>query len=515
METTKLCCSSQHFYELQTLVREFSPFCKVEEASAENLSGSFAIVIPEDEKSALALDPGGRQLLTARIEDITGGDFDNYIGERSKNEAKVCLYTLLSELGKAGIETEDPDAAEALSRKEALSGLPWGILTGVRPSKVVYAYLEQGLREDEISPILQRFYCLRRDKAILACSVASLERQLMADQKGEDVSVYVGIPFCPTRCAYCSFISSDSRAFKKYADAYLACLFKEIEAGKALLKDRHLRSFYMGGGTPTTLSADQLDGLLTRCEDAFRFESLKEITVEAGRPDTITMEKLLVLKKHGVGRISINPQTMNQETLDRVGRRHTVEEIRQAFHMAREAGFKQINMDLILGLPGEGIPEVRNTLEEIEQLRPDNLTVHTLAIKRSSWLNESKEGSRLLNEDPQGLFLRMDESIRLAGECAARLGMRPYYMYRQKNMAGNFENVGYALPGTEGLYNIEIMEERQSIVSFGAGGVSKIYSPRTNRIERIANVKGPEEYIRRIDEMIRRKQEGVNPSELS
>lgn len=494
--TIHLSCPAQHFYELQTLVREFFPYCTVTEASADAL---YTIVIPDDEKSAQALDPAGQELLSVHIEEITGGGFENYIGERSKNEAKVCLYTLLSGLSKAGMNKP----------------VPWGILTGVRPSKVVYAYLEQGMEKQEIVSVLERFYCLRHDKALLACQVADLERRLMADQRGEDVSVYVGIPFCPTRCAYCSFISSDSRAFKKYADDYLICLFKEIEAGRELLKNRHLRSFYMGGGTPTTLSADQLDALLERCKDAFRFESLKEITVEAGRPDTITMEKLLVLKKHGVGRISINPQTMNQETLDRVGRRHTVEEIRQAFSMAREAGFRQINMDLILGLPGEGVEEVRKTLEEIEKLRPDNLTVHTLAIKRSSRLNESKEGRGLLMEDPEGLFARMDEMIRLSGECAERMGMRPYYMYRQKNMAGNFENVGYAVPGTEGLYNIEIMEERQSIVSFGAGAVSKIYSPKINRIERIPNVKGPEEYIRRIDEMIRRKQEGVSLCELS
>ena len=482
MDQFVLICPEKHFYELSTLIREFFPLCEVLPKRAEGRGG---IVLTEDETAGELYDETGKVLYSRRVDET----FDNYQGEASKNRAKLVIYRLMADY----LEQE---------------GLPWGILTGVRPTKIAYAYLEQGLSVPDIIRILTDHYHLRLDKAVLCAKVAFAERRLMEDQRGEDVSIYVGIPFCPTRCSYCSFISSDSRAFQKYSEAYLTALIKEIREAGPVLSGRRIRSFYMGGGTPTTLEPDQMKRLLSECEAAFHISGLKEVTVEAGRPDTITLEKLQVLKEAGVGRISINPQTMVQETLDRIGRKHTVQQVEEAFALARSLDHFIINMDLILGLEGEGMEEVETTMKAVSRLKPDNLTVHTLAVKRSSRMNEEGDGAKYLKENPLALAELMDRMIRLSADTARSLELFPYYMYRQKNMAGNFENVGYARAGTEGIYNIEIMEERQSIAAFGAGGVSKVYTPAENRIERVPNVKGIEQYISRIDEMIQRKKEG-------
>jgi oxygen-independent coproporphyrinogen-3 oxidase len=267
------------------------------------------------------------------------------------------------------------------------------------------------------------------------------------------------------------------------------------------LRGRRLDTVYIGGGTPTTLEPYQLDRLLTELEDCFPVGDCLELTVEAGRPDSITREKLEVLRSHNVGRISINPQTMNQDTLDLIGRKHTVGQVREAFFLARECGFDNINMDIILGLPGEDEAKVHNTLREIGELHPDSLTVHSLAIKRAAALNLWKDEHRAY------AFHNTDEIIRASAECAKGMGMEPYYMYRQKNMAGNFENVGYAVPSKECVYNILIMEERQSIIALGAGASTKLCFPDGDsvRIERIENVKSVRDYILRIDEMLGRK----------
>ncbi|MBQ1367991.1 MAG: coproporphyrinogen dehydrogenase HemZ [Firmicutes bacterium] len=494
MKQFSLCVDERHFYELSTLVREFFPLCTVLSEKQDGCPGISLSGTNPDIVSGLLFDENGRKILSLSVTD----PFDDFQGERWKNLAKICIFRLLTE-AQAPWGSKKP--------------LPWGILTGVRPSKIAYAYLEEGKQPYEIVSILKDHYLLREDKAALSAKVAFSERRLMASQNGNDISIYVGIPFCPTRCSYCSFISSDARSFRKYSEDYLKMLIREIRAGGEMLKnlpgEGKIRSLYMGGGTPTTLSEEQLRILLEECENAFYLSDLLEVTVEAGRPDTITREKLMALKEAGVGRISINPQTMVQATLDRIGRHHTTEQVEEAFHLAREIGGFIINMDLILGLPGEGLEDVIHTLNKVKELKPDNLTVHTLAVKRSSRMNEVGDGERLLMEDPEKMADQIDEMITLSAKTAAELGLYPYYMYRQKNMAGNFENVGYSLPGKEGLYNIEIMEERQSIIAFGAGGVSKIYTPDINRIERVPNVKGVEEYIRRIDEMIQRKKEGL------
>lgn len=467
-----LAAPEKHQYELAALIRQVIPFARIYPEPKQGMRG---IILSENETAARLVDECGRTVRQARL-----ADPPVYPGDAAKNHAKLVI---LEVLGKP---------------------LPWGILTGVRPSKVAYACLEEGCGEMETRQILERDYRLRADKARLCAQVAASERRLLADHRGTDVSVYVGIPFCPTRCSYCSFISNDKRAYDKWASSYVEALIREMDSCASLLEGRRLQSFYMGGGTPTTLTAMQLRQVLEAADRLCHFASLKEVTVEAGRPDTITPEKLAVLKEMGVTRISINPQTMIQRTLDTIGRRHSVEAVEEAFAMARSAGFDTINMDFIVGLPGETAEDVRYSMERASRLKPENLTVHTLAIKRSSRLNEEGAGADLLEKARE-----TDAMIGITAQAAAELGMQPYYMYRQKNMTGNFENVGYSLPGKEGLYNIEIMEERQTILAFGAGGISKVYFPEENRLERVPNVKGAEEYIRRVDEMIMRKLKGV------
>ena len=289
---------------------------------------------------------------------------------------------------------------------------------------------------------------------------------------------------------------------KKEVDNYLSALFKEIQYVSEMIKGYHLTTVYMGGGTPTSLNARQMDALLCCLEEHFDLKGIREFTIEAGRPDSLDMDKLRVMKSHGIERVSINPQTLNQKTLDIIGRRHTVEDVERAFDMARQAGFSNINMDLILGLPGETSADVMRTLEGVRAMGPESLTVHSLAVKRASRLNQN------LAQYPPASQEAVNRMIGMALETAEMMGMEPYYMYRQKNIAGNLENVGYSKPGKECLYNILIMEEKQSIIALGAGGSTKLVYPEEKRIERIENVKSVKDYMERIDEMIRRKKDG-------
>lgn len=384
--------------------------------------------------------------------------------------------------------------------------LPWGYLTGVRPSKIAYNMLENGDSEADILKEFTEKHFVSEKKSELALKVAKTEKTLLDKMDYKNgYSLYIGIPFCPTTCLYCSFTSYSLAAYKSKVDIYLDALIKEMAYVSEAMKNRRLDTIYFGGGTPTTLSPEQLDRLLTALERYFDTKNAIELTVEAGRPDSITLEKLQVLKKHKVDRISINPQTMNQETLDLIGRRHSVEQIEEAFEMARSAGFDNINMDIILGLPGEDKAMVENTLARISKLAPESLTVHSLAIKRAAALNIWREKYSNLQID------NSEEIVDMAADYAKGLGHEPYYMYRQKNMAGNFENVGYSVPGKECIYNILIMEEKQTIIALGAGASTKIVfhneadTASAVRIERIENVKDVTNYIERIDEMIERK----------
>lgn len=379
--------------------------------------------------------------------------------------------------------------------------LPWGTLTGIRPTKIALTRLYEGWTEDEIRKYMADTYLTSREKIDLSVEIAEREKNLLSRVDYENgYSLYVGIPFCPTTCLYCSFTSFPIGAWRGKMHLYLEALFKELEYAAHQMKGKTLDTIYFGGGTPTALEAEELDAILTKIEETFDLSAVKEFTVEAGRPDSITEEKLRTLRAHGITRISINPQTMKQATLDLIGRRHTVEKVKEQFRLARELGFDNINMDLIIGLPEEDINDVRDTMEQIRELAPDSVTVHSLAIKRAARLN-------IFRERYAGLKIEnTQEMIDLTAACARSMGLVPYYLYRQKNMAGNFENVGYAAPDKECIYNILIMEERQTIVACGAGTTTKVVFPKENRLERVENVKDVEQYISRIDEMIERKQ---------
>ena len=379
--------------------------------------------------------------------------------------------------------------------------LPWGNLTGIRPTKIAYGMLDEGRSDAEILEFMEQSHYVSEEKALLGIDIAKRERDLLKEIHYEGgYSLYIGIPFCPTTCLYCSFTSYPIAAFRRQVDAYVDAVIKEMDYVAENFQDKVLDTVYIGGGTPTTLEPEQLDRLITALKSKFDFSTVKEFTVEAGRADSITREKLEVLYRHRVSRISVNPQTMKQSTLDLIGRRHTVEMVKEKYRLARKLGFDNINMDLIIGLPEEDINDVRATMEEIKELAPDSVTVHSLAIKRAARLNIFKERyADLKIENTQ-------EMIDLTAEYARSMGLVPYYLYRQKNMAGNFENVGYAAPDKACIYNILIMEEKQTIVACGAGTTTKVVFPAENRLERVENVKDVDQYIARIDEMIGRKE---------
>ena len=377
--------------------------------------------------------------------------------------------------------------------------LPWGELIGIRPTKLAMGKLAEGASLEEAAVYMETEHKVSREKALLAAQIAQREREILAPLSGrKGYSIYVGIPFCPTTCLYCSFTSFPIGAWRERTEDYLEALEKEIRASAELMDGLKPDTLYIGGGTPTTLEPGQLERLIGMLRRFFPLEGLLEFTVEAGRPDSITRERLRTLKECGVKRISVNPQTMLDSTLARIGRRHTVEDVRRAFHMAREEGFDNINMDIILGLPGETEEDVAYTLSEIRKLGPDSLTAHSLAVKRASRLQ------KYIEENGFSSIRNTDACVRMAAQSAAEMGMKPYYLYRQKNMSGNFENVGYAREGKEGLYNILIMEEIQTILALGAGSITKgVFD--SGRIERSDNCKDVATYIRNIDEMISRK----------
>ncbi|MBR5355705.1 MAG: coproporphyrinogen dehydrogenase HemZ [Lachnospiraceae bacterium] len=386
---------------------------------------------------------------------------------------------------------------DALSKKEGRT-LVWGDLTGIRPTKIPRKLLEEGKSDSEIIKYMQDTYFVSDEKANLSIDIAKREIEILKPLREKGYSIYIGIPFCPTTCLYCSFTSNPIAKWRDRVSDYLSALEKEIKFVSEKRKGKTIDTIYIGGGTPTTLNAEELDRLLTMIDDNLDVSKLLEYTVEAGRADSITLDKLKVLKAHNVTRISVNPQTMNQKTLDIIGRRHTVEDVIRAFNDARSEGFTNINMDIILGLPEEGIKEVSHTLEEIEKLNPDSLTVHSLAIKRASRLNE------WILQNGYATMINTAETMKCASDSAMRMGMHPYYLYRQKNMAGNFENTGYSKEGCYGIYNILIMEELEPIVALGPGSVSKILTKEGKPV-RSDNVKDVSLYIEKIDEMLDRK----------
>ncbi|MBR6328943.1 MAG: coproporphyrinogen dehydrogenase HemZ [Lachnospiraceae bacterium] len=387
----------------------------------------------------------------------------------------------------------------------AISGksLPWGSLTGVRPVSLVTRILQSGLSESDALEKFMNDYGVSREKAELAMNVALRQRRILSGIEPHGYSVYLGIPFCPTTCMYCSFTSYPVGAFGGMVDEYIGALKREIMHTASFISGTP-QSLYIGGGTPTSIDAGKIDEILDLLYESFDIGSGTEVTFEAGRPDSITGEKLKVIKRYGIRRISINPQTMNQDTLQLIGRHHTTRQVKEAYYMARDMGFDDINMDLILGLPDEGLMEIEHTMDELISLDPDSITLHALAVKRGSRLNEMlKEKS--LSEPEAGVASLMYD---FASKALDRAGYLPYYLYRQKRIADNFENVGYAKEGKFCFYNVITMEEVQSVVALGAGAISKrVYNDpkRPGYIERCDNVRDIAGYIGRIDEMIERK----------
>lgn len=373
----------------------------------------------------------------------------------------------------------------------------WGILTGVRPVKL-YGRFSEMHGEKAASKIFQEDLLVSHEKTELARLTWENEKKLLEKSEPKAFSLYVAIPFCPTRCSYCSFVSSSIEKTFRLIPQYVELLCGEIRRTGEIAKNLNLRlqSVYFGGGTPTTLSADQLSNLIKAVRESFDLSNCLEFTVEAGRPDTITTEKLAALKVGGVTRISINPQTLNDEVLRAIGRKHTTVQTISAFQLAREHGFDNINMDLIVGLPEDTPESFQRTLGGVLRLSPESVTVHTLALKRAARLN--REGAPGNAETAAEMLAFADESL-------PRAGYLPYYLYRQSRMVGNLENTGWAKPGYESLYNVFIMEECQSILACGAGAVTKLKDPVSDRIERIFNFKYPYEYIDRYEEMLNRK----------
>ena len=381
----------------------------------------------------------------------------------------------------------------------AVTGIhpPWGSLTGIRPTHLIYEAMREGMTAEAAAQAVVDRFDVTPEKAALLRDIVAVQQTLPPPDDGA-MDVYIGIPFCTTRCTYCSF-SSGEIGRGKLVEPYLDALFREMADAAQLMREagKTLRAVYVGGGTPTSLNEEQLPRLLERMMTLFPHAI--EYTVEAGRPDTITPAKLRAIKAAGVGRISINPQTMVDRTLQVIGRAHTAAQVEEAYAMARAEGMHHINMDVIAGLPGETIDDFAHTMDAALRLRPESLTVHTLAIKRSSRLHF--ENAPLPDGDTAAAM------VRLGGETARRLGMAPYYLYRQKYMSGNQENVGYALPGHACQYNVDIMEETSHILALGAGGISKRVYPEEGHIGRAPNVSNIEQYIARVEEMAQRKRE--------
>ena len=386
-----------------------------------------------------------------------------------------------------------------LLKKHVPIDLPWGILTGIRPAKMVREMYDKGIDFDTISDIFCNDYSVQTDKTKLATDVAKKEIDIINSITPGAVSLYIGIPFCPTRCLYCSFTSQSIKFSNTLVEPYMDALFKEIDylAEHLSTTSTPIETIYIGGGTPTALSEKNLARLMHKIDNSFDLSNTKEYTVEAGRPDTITKDKLITLKNAGVSRISINPQTMHQKTLDIIGRKHTPEDIVTCYNMATMLGFDHINTDLIAGLPGEEVDDFVYTLDKIKEMNPSSVTVHTMSVKHGSYLDMN------YSMYTPTATTKVNAMLNEADKVLRGMGKEPYYLYRQKNMLGNLENVGYCTPGNECLYNIYIMEEVQSIFSLGAGGSTKVIN--NDNIERVFNVKEVSEYIKRIDEMIDRK----------
>ena len=377
---------------------------------------------------------------------------------------------------------------------------PWGGIQSVRPVKRVLQMLDDGMDAQSIRKALQADFGVSDEKITLALSVAESERTLLQSISQRDAGLYIDIPFCPTRCAYCSFASMSADRMTEFAEPYLAALYRELDAIGRIVKDLGftIKTVYIGGGTPTTLMALELDNLLYKIQSVFELSAMTEFSIEAGRPDTITDEKLSVMDRRGVTRVSVNPQTIHDKTLQIIGRKHSAEAVFRAVDLVRKHQIPVLNMDVIAGLPGETLQDFQKTLEAVMACRPENITIHTMSIKRASQLKQDAF------QPSAGAHRTAAEMLAFAHPYMMQNGYKAYYLYRQKNTLGNLENTGFCLPGTASLYNVGMMEEFLPVFGAGVGAVTKLVRP--GRIERIFNVKDVSEYIKRQAEMRERKQ---------
>lgn len=421
-------------------------------------------------------------------------------------------------------ESEGTEKEQGIRMKRALSHVmldaleqytgmtqQWGILTGVRPTKLYHKYRKQGLKDEEIFAILKKDFRISDSKIALMREIVKRQLETIPDldEIGKELSVYIGVPFCPTKCAYCTFpayaIASNRKAGR--VESFIDGLHIEIRAMGKWLKENNMNitSVYWGGGTPTSIEAHEMDALYQTMFESFpNPEKIREITVEAGRPDTITIEKIEVLKKWGIDRISVNPQSYTDETLKAIGRHHSVQETIDKFWLSRNSGMNNINMDLIIGLPNEGIEEFQHSLDESGKMQPESLTVHTLSFKRASEMTHNKDKYKVADRET------VTKMMEMASTWTAENGYVPYYLYRQKNILGNLENVGYCKPGEESIYNIVIMEEVQTILGIGCGASTKFVNPVTGKITQFHNPKDPAAYIMTFEEAIEKKIEMLN-----
>ena len=419
-----------------------------------------------------------------------------YGGKTARGEARVRITGVSDEYERERLRQRALKLSFFRAARDVTGVTPsWGALTGIRPAKLVRSMLEEGMTPGQADRVLRDTYCVSPARRRLALESAEAGLRAKRGLRPEEISLYVGIPFCPTRCAYCSFVSASVEKSFSLMEPYLAALAEEITAAGRMVKEAGLRikSFYMGGGTPTTLSARQMDALLTHLNRSFDLSDCVEYCIEAGRPDTIDREKLQVLLDHGCNRISVNPQSLEDGVLQAIGRRHTAADIEKTMSLATSMGFAHVNMDLIAGLPADTPEGFRRTLDKCLDFGADNITVHTLALKK---------GSRILLEGQsippaQAVGEMLDYSI----SALRGANFHPYYLYRQKYMSGSFENIGWCISGAEGLYNIYIMEELHSILSLGAGGSTKMVDPAAGRIERVFHAKYPNEYIIRPEKI--------------
>lgn len=476
---TLFCISHSYHYEIENVIRLFLPFQKILVSKEKGeFSGDYLYTEKQEEN--------GKTILVSEF---------SFGGKEYKSKKEYFNITDgEAELYLAGLVLEQ--FIEEFKFKPN-----WGIVTGVRPSKLMATVINEVGEENAQARFIEK-YLAKPKKAELAFNVAKMEEKIINSADGDSFSLYISIPYCPTRCSYCSFVShsiSNEKA-RDLIPQYVEKLCEELKATAELAKKNglYLKSVYWGGGTPTTLSHEQLDVILTEIENDFDLSKCIEYTVEAGRPDTITKEKLEVLKKHNVNRISINPQTFNNSVLKEIGRCHTAEETIEKYNLARETKFDVINMDLIAGLPTDTVEGFKNSIEKALSLNPENITVHTLSLKRSSTI--------VTEDEKSGLDATItSDMVEYANSRLTESGYKPYYMYRQSKSLGNLENVGWCKESKECYYNVYMMSECQTVLSVGAGSVTKLKEPDGKQIERIFNFKFPFEYISRFNELVERK----------